>query len=117
MLENYVENTLDVSCRWYYAVTEELFTECQLTFFYDLKKRIYISIYLRSGVIMISGNEYKDWVENVFPILKRNMDSVDDPLLYNTLELQIPTKETEKRSPFNASSINDDRNLGGWQTR
>ena len=55
---------------------------------------------------MISGNHYKDWAENVFPDLKRNIDMVKEPLHRTTLESEIPKENFIKiqPDPINPSS-------------
>ena len=73
-IEKFADTVPNVKCRWNYGISEDLVTECQVLFFFDTTKKVTINIYLRTGVFMICGNNFKEWANYVFPEIKKMLD-------------------------------------------
>ena len=87
-MESLIARESQTTCRWQYRVENEIFTECRLLFYFEATKKVEINIYIRTGVIMIQG-QYHEWSEKIFPILKDDVNSIDN--VYDIIAESKPT--------------------------
>lgn len=66
IIEKFITDTPDVTCRWQYKLWNNVYIECKMDLFYDITKKVTIFIHLKTGVIMVKGNCYKEFCDKYF---------------------------------------------------
>ena len=82
-LEKYVEVTSDTSCRWTYKIENQLFIECEVHLVFSNTKKDIINIRLKTGVVTIQGQYYKEWSNDTFQMLKEFVDGKEEGIVSN----------------------------------
>ncbi len=78
--EKYIKENVSTRCRWRYQQEKSgKYTDAHLLLFYDTTKKIDVRIHYLTGVIMVQGDSYKDWVSNEFPKVKSLFHILNEP--------------------------------------
>ena len=67
-----------MNSRWQYKEVGGKYSECMITFYFDVTKKITIYSYLKTGVLMIQGTHYKEFANTIFPKLKNKVNNKHD---------------------------------------
>ena len=108
-LERYIEENETVRCRWHYGIdTGPIYTSSHLLLYYETSKKVEIRIHYPIGVVMVQGENYKDWVTHDFPKVKECFGKVTAPV-ENIEEKIKPTCNTKAQIPTTQiSSLSED---------
>ena len=77
VIEEFTNDVPGVKCRWNYGLSDNSIVECQIHFYYDTTKKVVINIYLRTGVVIVNGNNYVEWANEIFPQIKEKVDHLE----------------------------------------
>ena len=59
----------DTEARWEYKLEKGKYYECEILLYFNKTKKVVVNISVRSGVIMIKGQYFCEWMNMVFPNL------------------------------------------------
>lgn len=87
-IENYINETRDVEARWEYKMEKEKYSECEIILYVDKTKKVLINIFVRSGVITVKGDYFREWMNTAFQKLREYIynnctDVVNNTTTYN----------------------------------
>ena len=118
-LELYTTTNDDVTCIWKYKPNNvNKYEECRLTIFYNKVKQIKMFVYIKTGIIMVKGPLYKDFIVNEFVKIvdASKLNTLISPMNNITLDIEKDgeneenNKETEKELLMVWENMSSNRN-------
>ena len=86
-LENYVTNKEGIKCHWDYKENPEgKYETCELVIYSKNIKQVKVLVYIKTGILMVKGQQYKEFIINEFSEIAKEILSL--PLMINPLYRQ-----------------------------
>ena len=79
-IEDHTLYATDTKCLNQYKSDNGLYIEYQLAYDDGESKKVTISIYVKTGVVLVKGEYYQTWAEKVFPVIKACLTNYIQPI-------------------------------------